>query len=412
MKLAWLGLAVAVVAVGCGSSSSGGSSAAPGGDASASDASSCGEGGCAVTGLTVSQWTWVDVPGAVCRNGTGTGFAVSPGTAADKLMVFLEGGGACFNELTCLTTPEAFTSTNGKDWAQGTYTLATASDAGLFDRTDPANPVKDWNFVYIPYCTGDIHAGNNPSGTVSGVTGTQHFVGYHNVGLDLQHIVPTFPGLTQVLLTGISAGGFGAAANYVQVSNAFGSTPVTLLDDSGPAMEAPYFATCLATLTTNLWNLNATALADCGSDCSSDPSQVFLQYALHLGKAYPDRQLALVESTDDGVITEFFGFGADNCTGDTQLTATQFTDGLIDLRQQLASESNWGSYFFQGTQHTSLGGDSTFDGNTTPDVNTLSGFGDAGLDDASIPSEPDAGTIALTAWVTNLIAGHVSNVGP
>lgn len=283
---------------------------------------------------------------------------------------------------------------------------------------DANNPVKDWSFVYIPYCTGDIHAGGNPAGSLAdaGVSGTQHFVGYLNVGLDLQRIVPTFPNLSQILLTGISAGGFGAAANYIQVSRAFASTPVTLLDDSGPAMESPYFPTCLATQTTNLWGLDQTVLADCGSDCSN-PSTVFLDYAVHLGSTYPDCKLALIESTADMVITEFFGFGQNNCANALDpLSPTTFTDGLIDERQKLASETNWGSFFFQSTDHTSLSdtaGGANFDTNSTTDANTFAGLGDGGLeDDAAIPSDPDAGTILLTTWVTNLVAGQVSNVGP
>ena len=88
--------------------------------------------------------------------------------------------------------------------------------------------------MYVPYCTGDVHAGNRKDATVSGVTGKQQFVGYVNVANDLKRIVPSFPGLTKVLLTGVSAGGFGAASNYVQMAKAFGSVPVYELDDSGP----------------------------------------------------------------------------------------------------------------------------------------------------------------------------------
>jgi len=417
MKLAWVGLAVAAVVVGCGSNNSSAPGAAPSSDAS-TDAVTC-EGGCAVTGLTQSQWTWVDVPGAVCRNGSATGFAVNLGSATDKLMIFLEGGGACFNELTCAMTPEAFTASTASDWIKGSDVAATQPSAGILNRMDANNPVKDWSFVYIPYCTGDIHAGANPAGNLAdaGVTGTQHFVGYTNVGFDLQRIVPTFPSLSQILLTGISAGGFGAAANYIQVSRAFGSTPVTLLDDSGPAMESPYFPTCLASQTTALWNLDQTALADCGSDCQGDPSTVFLDYAVHLGSAYPDRKLALIEATEDTTIAQFFGFGQNNCAQALDpIAGPEFTDGLIDLRQKLASEPNWGSFFFAGTDHTSLSdspGGANFDTNSTTNANTSADLGDGGLEDgASIPADPDAGTILLTTWVANLVAGQVSNVGP
>ncbi len=52
--------------------------------------------------------------------------------------------------------------------------------------------------------------------------------------------------MTKVLLTGISAGGFGAAANYPQVARAFAPVPVYDLDDSGPpGAEDPYLPKCL-----------------------------------------------------------------------------------------------------------------------------------------------------------------------
>ena len=31
---------------------------------------------------------------------------------------------------------------------------------GIFNRLNPTNPIRDWNMVYVPYCTGDIHGGD------------------------------------------------------------------------------------------------------------------------------------------------------------------------------------------------------------------------------------------------------------
>ena len=121
----------------------------------------------------------------------------------------------------------------------------TSVNNGILDRTNPANPVKDWNFVFVPYCTGDVHGGNNPTGTVAGVAGTQQFVGYASMGLYVARLVPTFPATTRVLLTGVSAGGFGSVAAYGPVSRAFASAHVDMIDDSGPPISDPYFAGCL-----------------------------------------------------------------------------------------------------------------------------------------------------------------------
>jgi hypothetical protein len=379
-----LGVALALAAAGCGSSDS---SAPTGGSADGGTPDGGGfVAGEPIMGLTPQKWTWVPVEGAKCRDGSGTGIGVSLGTSTDKVMIFLEGGGACFNETTCgLMNPATYGAGN----FTGSFVPLEGS-AGIFDRTDAANPVADWSFVYVPYCTGDIHAGNNVTGADAGAgVASQHFVGYTNVGLDLQRIVPTFPGAKQVLLTGISAGGFGASANYAQVAKAFPSLPVVLLDDSGPPMEDPYESTCQQKDVTALWGLDKTLLADCGSDCSN-PASYYLDYAKHIGKQYPTAPFGLVESAQDEVITLFFGFGtnggADDCNGSllTAESGPMFTMGLQDIRAKLAGNPKFGSFFFAGADHTSLV--TNLDSRTTGGVN-------------------------LTDWIKQLISGTATNVG-
>ncbi len=127
----------------------------------------------------------------------------------------------------------------------GASDFGSGLSGGIFDRHDTTNPLRDYSFVFIPYCTGDVHAGNNPVGSVSGVSGRQEFVGYRNLDVFLRRLVPTFTRATQVLLTGSSAGGFGALMNAHHVARAFKGIPVTVLDDSGPGMPSTVVPTCL-----------------------------------------------------------------------------------------------------------------------------------------------------------------------
>src|SRR5689334_21969024 len=48
----------------------------------------------------VGEWTWFDIPGAVCGYGQQTGIGVSVGTGSE-VMIYLEGGGLCWDEVTC-----------------------------------------------------------------------------------------------------------------------------------------------------------------------------------------------------------------------------------------------------------------------------------------------------------------------
>jgi hypothetical protein len=352
-----------------------------------------------ITGLTSGTWTWVPFAGALCRDGSSTGIGVNIGTSSN-VMIFLEGGGACFNFESCDDyNPSSFSEADFMSLTTTGYTGAGGSylaNVGILDRTNAANPVQDWSFVYVPYCTGDVHGGNNvasvPGLTIDGKTAPpQHFVGWVNMSLYLDRLVPTFPGAKQVLLSGMSGGGFGAAVNYPQVAKAFGSTPVTMLDDSGPFFEDPYLAVCLQNEVRALWGLDKTLLPECGGDCSN-PSSYFLDYVLHYVKAYPKVDFGLADSTDDGTITNFFGFGADDCKIATQETGAVFTAGLLDVRAKLASQANYGEFVFTGTDHTSIQGAEFY--------TRTAGGAEGGA------------PVLMTDWVTGLLSGTATNPGP
>ena len=287
-----------------------------------------------ITGLTASTWTWVPFPDALCRDGSSTGIGVNLGTS-NNLMIFLEGGGACFNFESCLGgNPSSFNESDFNSLTTSTWEPeGYSANVGIFDRTNAANPVQDWSFVYVPYCTGDLHAGN-AVGTVSGVTGEQKFMGYENIGLYLDRVIPTFPKVSQVLLAGMSAGGLGAALNYVRVAKAFGSTPVTMLDDSGPFMENPYLVTCMQSEVVKLWGIDKTVLPECGASCMN-PASYILDYVKYAVKTYPNVSFGLADSTADETISAFFGYGADNCTKYVQVSGATLTAGLLDIRTQV-----------------------------------------------------------------------------
>jgi hypothetical protein len=403
----FLGCAVAASALcvaACGSSSNEAAAGDAGTDAKAK-APEAGEADAAptdrspITGLLEKTWKFVPVEGAKCRDGTPTGNGVSINPNSKNLMIYLEGGGACFNSLTCGANASSF-SESGFDPCVGAGSGSCAAlslaggGSGVFNRSDTHNPVADWNFVYVPFCTGDVHAGNKTNVTVPGVSGKQQFVGYANMTRYLARLVPTFPAVTKVLLTGVSAGGFGAAANYVQTAKAFGSVPVYELDDSGPPMEDPYVPKCLQQQWSQLWGFDKTILADCGSDCP-EPTNYSLDATIHVAKMYPKIPFGLVEDTDDMVITFFYGYGANNCAAasfPTALTGSMFTAGLLDSRMKLAAYPNIGGFIFVGSEHTTLGG-----GNF--DTRTAGGG--------------DAATVNLYDWVATLVnSGTVSNVGP
>jgi hypothetical protein len=325
-------------------------------------------------------WTYVDFPDTVCRDGTPAGLGLSLNSASTKVMIFLQGGGACFDSLTCLANPAN---------ASGQKAAVTT---GVFDRTNAANPVKDWNLIFVPYCSGDTFMGTNDAGMIDGVATPQHFMGRKNMEKFLNRIVPTFPKATQVLLTGVSAGGFGAASNSYLVQRAFGDVPVTMVDDSGPPMSSKYIPSCLQSKWRTTWGLDGSILADCGAACPNkdDYTLDYTKFVLALGDKRPTKVLnGLLDSNNDGVITAFYGYGQNNCMGSlaTPVPAAQYDAGLLDFRATVKMLSpNFGTYYPAGTTHTWLAG-------------------------ASLYTEAEGGT-KLIDWFTAIVNGTgVSDVG-
>lgn len=300
------------------------------------------------------QWSWIGVDGAKCRDGSPTGFGIRTQSGSDKLVIYLEGGGACFSGTTCGINPGSFGSAAFGAWA------GSAGNTGIFATDNADNPVKDWNMVYVPYCSGDIHAGKASQVDVPGALSPQNqeFVGYSNLYLYLKRIVPTFPGISKVLLTGISAGGFGAAYNYDRVAQAFCPAPVVLVDDSGPPMADDYIAPCLQTRWKGLWNLKETLPAGC-PECIGPDGGGIVNYVDYIGNKYPNAKLGLISSTRDNVITLFFGYGKNDCKDldglATPVDGAVYTAGLEDLRKNhMTGAASWSTYYVDATQHTYL----------------------------------------------------------
>jgi hypothetical protein len=308
---------------------------------------SSGEGGGPPTlGTAAKTWQYLPIDGTTCMDGSPTGIGVNLGTSGD-LVIYLEGGGACFNNDTCqyAAHPDGWGPADF-DMNIATYTI------GLFDRTDDKNPLRDATFVFVPYCTGDVHAGSNPHGM-----GGRAFVGYDNVGADLSYVVPKAKDVKRVVLVGSSAGGFGALVNYERTQTAFGTTPVLLLDDSGPPLEDSVMTPCLQKMFRSSWNLDAALPAGCTS-CSGSDGGGFENAMPWLADAHPDRRLALVTSTRDGTIRSFYGFGYPDCVAgasDPLMPEDVYAGGVAQLRdQELATHPNFRVYSKDSVDHVWL----------------------------------------------------------
>jgi hypothetical protein len=291
----------------------------------------------------VGQWEWHDVPGAVCGYGQQTGFAVNVGTGSD-VMIYLEGGGLCFDEITCAamlpSTPITGGATALASYFTDGFTAATFAQilaqggysTGIFDRTLPNNPFQDSTLIYIPYCTGDLHTGSTTQWFFLNQR-TAHFAGLQDLDLFLAMIVPAFPDASRVTLTGTSAGGFGSVLTYAHVSEAFGDKRVDLVTDSGPLL----WIDPVVSLGFPVWNTNALIPADC-PQCLQNYTHLYS----YLSTKYPASRFALLSHDQDLVIS----------VGYLMLPFPEFYLTMNDFtRHTIGPNPNWKYFVAGGTGH-------------------------------------------------------------
>ncbi|MFO0591303.1 MAG: pectin acetylesterase-family hydrolase [Polyangiaceae bacterium] len=326
------------------------------------------------------KWKYIEVPGTVCMNGDTAGFGISINPASPNVMIYLEGGGACFNDA-C-------------DFSAFSIPFVPPID-GIFNRDNPGNPVKDWSMIYVPYCSGDIHGGDKD--TMLGGK-MRYFHGYRNITKYLQQWVPTFANADNVLLTGISAGGFGAGLNAAHVADAFGpGHQMITIDDSGPPLSQDVISPCLQQIFRDVWGLDQTLLAGCGADCS-DPNNFSTGMLNHVLSSYPEMRFGLFSNTADLVIRTFMGFGwcdgtHDDCDGTaTNVPAQVYEDGLLALR---AAHENRAATYYVGQDHFGY----NFGLNHT--VLRSPSFWTTTIDG-----------VQVSEWVGKVINGTIQHVGP
>jgi hypothetical protein len=133
----------------------------------------------------------------MCADGSPYSYWVHQGDPT-KVVFFLQGGGACFDATTCAFDSKTYRVKLGAADDPDTFT------SGVFDFTDPRNPLGDYSFVFAPYCTGDVHLG-----TATHVYGPQLTVqhkGSFNATAALDDLATHFPNATQIVVAGESAG--------------------------------------------------------------------------------------------------------------------------------------------------------------------------------------------------------------
>ena len=177
----------------------------------------------------VPEWEKV-VPGDGCECADGSEFAfwVRPADPT-KVVLFLDGGGACWDATTCAFTDEESTTYDWNISADDDPAL----EHGIFELSNPDNPFAGYSFVYVPHCTGDVHLGDVTREYSPEVT-VEHN-GFVNGTAALTYLTESFPDAEQVVVVGESSGSVAAPVYAGLTSDSLPEARVAVLADSSGA---------------------------------------------------------------------------------------------------------------------------------------------------------------------------------
>jgi hypothetical protein len=291
---------------------------------------------------------------------------------SSNLVVYFEGGGACWDDLTCTFgmgrgIPSAVPQFYNPALPPGS---APRDVSGLFDNQNPANPVKDWTVVYIPYCTGDVHIGSadrtyNNFGHPTKPLPSQftiHHRGFDNFMVVMDWVQKNIAKPQQLLVTGASAGGYGASANFPWVAKAFPNAQLSVLADASQGVTTAGFEGGLPGRKS--WNPQLAPWV-----FGNDPNAVLSGELLRVGaQAYPNGRFGQYTNVADevqigfySVMKQYYGPGG-TCPDPAADWSSQM---LGRLASYTATLPNFRSYTNPGTDHTILRSPTYYASSTT-----------------------------------------------
>jgi hypothetical protein len=321
----------------------------------------------------------------ICSGSTPYVFHARTG-AVNKLVVYYEGGGACWDNFTCGGEPRLGIGPTFKQAAQPDEGPANFG-TGFADLSNPDNPFRDWNIVYVPYCTGDVHWGD---ASVEHRSGNRFPVPIEHKGFVNAQVVEKwtrehFTDPEQVFVTGSSAGAYGAIVNSLSlIENVYPEAEFSVLGDAGNGVITRDFLENDIAVWGVEQNLPAWIPALNVPITELDAADLYVAAA----QFYPQHRFATYTSAYDGgtggqtgffnimrnidAIPFWFNWWLASCDWNTEMRALN--------RDAASRAANFRFYVGTGSAHTMWGRDKVYT-DTTGGVPTLVDWIRAMLDD-------------------------------
>ncbi|HAW91602.1 MULTISPECIES: pectin acetylesterase-family hydrolase [unclassified Arsukibacterium] len=269
-----------------------------------------------------------------------------------NLLVYFNGGGACWNDATCV----ASLALAGVPAARPAYNPSILTDnsplnaGGIFNDSEKDNPFKDWSKVFIPYCTGDIHVGSSDvvyldvDGSITGYPGAPVTVkhrGSDNFMAVTAWLKQHFDKKKQkkvkkLLVTGSSAGGYGATLHFPHLQAAFPKADSALFADASSAVVTQGFIDSVFDFN-KVWNVEANLPLLFSEGLTTYSALGFNNEIFsRLSEAYPNSRFAQYTTQLDWVQVQFLKIMDQNDLGNSN----PFTWGINEYDYMYFAEWN------------------------------------------------------------------------
>ena len=205
-----------------------------------------------------TSWSEVEMD-KPCQCSDGSNYSVWHRDASQtRVVLYFQGGGACWNDLTC-AVPGGTYKTDTGEWDDPSSSTQDnySSSGGIFNFANRDNPLIDYSFIYVPYCTGDIHVGNN---NVTYGHGEVQHRGHVNAMSAYELMRSLYPNASEIFVAGSSAGSIPATLYAMKSATDYPNASISAFNDATGGL----LSTGRVDLDT-LWSINET-MADFSLD--------------------------------------------------------------------------------------------------------------------------------------------------
>jgi len=288
-------------------------------------------------GCQYSKPCIIEVPEAICADGSTSYVQLFIQKQSPSLVIYLEPGGACWNDKTC-TSGYVLKLSRPKPKSD-----PYRGERGLLDLKNPRSPLFQFSQATIPYCTGDVFLGNHVM--EYGKTFQKKIIrhkGYPNVLHSLEVIQSVFPDPHRVVLLGRSAGGLGVLGHAKNLDKAFPKSAKYIISDAGTPLMPPFVDEDSYQEIISHWNTKETLFA------SGVPGINHFGDLLRFNQSqFPHIRFGLVQSYQDSVMRYFA-----NAIGSPDPKAAVELSSLTAWKEFMGENSSQGKVFFlKGSAH-------------------------------------------------------------